>query len=38
MGKTRCVFKKIGKIEGTLHARTGMIRVRNEEDLTEQKR
>ena len=30
MGKTRCVFKKIGKIEGTLHARTGMIRVRNE--------
>ena len=30
MGRTRCVFKKIGKIEGTLHARTGIIRVRNE--------
>ena len=34
MGKTRYLFKKIGWIEGTLHARTDM-RVRNGQDLTE---
>ena len=33
--KTRDVFKKIGAIKGTFHARMGMIRDRNEKDLTE---
>ena len=35
MGKTRDLFKKIGDIKGTIHARMGMIRDRNEKDLTE---
>ena len=35
MGKTRDLFKKIGDIKGTLHARMGMIKDRNRKDLTE---
>ena len=35
MGKTRDLFKKIGDIKGTFHARMGMIKDRNSEDLTE---
>ena len=35
MGKTRNFFKKIGDIKGTFHARMGVIKDRNGEDLTE---
>ena len=35
MGKTRDLFKEIGDIEGTLHAKMGMIKERNGKDLTE---
>ena len=35
MGKTTDLFKKIGDIKGTFHARMGMIKDRNETDLTE---
>ena len=35
MGKTRDLFKKIGDIKGTFHARAGMIKDRNGKDLTE---
>ena len=35
MGKTRDLFKKIGDISGTLHARIGTIKDRNDKDLTE---
>ena len=35
LGKTRDLFKKIGDIKGTFHARTGMIKDRNGKDLTE---
>ena len=35
MGKARNVFKKIGDIKGKFHARMGMIRDRNGNDLTE---
>jgi len=35
MGKTRGLFKKIGDIKGTFHARMGMIKHRNSKDLTE---
>ena len=35
MGKTRNVFKKIGGIKGTFHARMGMIKDRNCKDPTE---
>ena len=35
MGKTRDLFKKIGDIMGTNHARMGMIKDRNGKDLTE---
>ena len=35
MRKTRDLFKKIGAIMGTFHARMRMIRDRNEKDLTE---
>ena len=35
MGKTRDLFKKIGEIKGTFHARMGMIKDRNSIDLTE---
>ena len=37
MGKTRDLFKKIGAIKGTFHARMGMIKDRNDKDLTEAK-
>ena len=35
MGKTRDLFKKIGNIEVTFHAKMGMIKDRNGKDLTE---
>ena len=35
MGKTRDLFKKIGDIKGTFHARMGTIQDRNRKDLTE---
>ena len=38
MGKTRDLFKKIGAIKGTFHARMGMIKDRNGKDLAEEKR
>jgi len=34
-GKTRNLFKKIEDIQGTFHARIGMIKDRNGKDLTE---
>ena len=34
MGKTRHLFKKIGGIKGTFHARMGKIKNRNGKDLT----
>ena len=37
MAKTRDVFKKIGDIKGTFHARMCMIKDRNGKDLTEPK-
>ena len=35
LGKTRYLFKKTGDSKGTFHARMGMIKDRNGEDLTE---
>ena len=35
MGKIKDLFKKIGDIKGTFHARMGMIKDRNRKDLTE---
>ena len=35
MGKTRDFFKKIGVIKATFHAKMGMIKDRNIQDLTE---
>ena len=35
MGKTRDLFKKIGDIKGSFHARMGMIKDRNGMDLKE---
>ena len=35
MVKTRDVFKKIGAIKGTFHARLGTVKDRNCKDLTE---
>ena len=35
MGYTRDLFKKIGEIKGTFHARMAMIKDRNGRDLTE---
>ena len=35
MGKTRDLFKKIGDIKGTFHARIGMVKDRKSKDLTE---
>ena len=32
MGMTRDLFKKIGNIKGTFHARMGMIKDRNSKD------
>ena len=36
MGKNRDLFKKIGNIKGTFHARMGTIKDRNSMDLTEE--
>ena len=38
MGKIRDLFKKIEGIKGPFLARMGMIKDRNDKDLTEQKR
>ena len=35
MGETSNLFKKIGAIKGTFHARMGTIKDRNGKDLTE---
>ena len=35
LGKARDLFKKIGDIKGTFHARMGTIKDRNGKDLTE---
>ena len=35
MGKTRNLFKKIGDLKMTFHAKMGMIKDRNSKDLTE---
>ena len=35
MGKTRDVFKKIGDIKGTFHARIGMTEDKNNKNITE---
>ena len=35
MGNTRDLFKKIGVIKGTFHAKIGSIKDRNGKDLTE---
>ena len=35
MGKTRDLFKKIRDIKGTFHAKMGLIKDRNDMDLTE---
>ena len=35
MGKIRDLFKKIGDIKGTFHARMGTIKDKNGKDLTE---
>ena len=35
MGRTRDLFKKIGDIKGTFHAKMGSIKDRNGKDLTE---
>ena len=37
MEKTRDLFKKMGGIKGTFHARIGTIKGRNGKDLTEAK-
>ena len=34
MGKTRDLFKEIGAIKGTFHARMSMIKGRSSKDLT----
>ena len=34
MGKTRDLFKKIGEMKGTFHARMGTTKDRNGKDLT----
>ena len=38
MEQTRDLFKKIGDIKGTVHAKMGTKKDRNGQDLTEQKR
>ena len=35
MGKTRYLFKKIRDTKGTFHAKMGLIKDRNDMDLTE---
>ena len=37
MGKTRDLFKKVGDIKRTFHARMGTIKDRNNKDLIEAK-
>ena len=37
MRNTRDIFKKIGAIKGTFHARMGTVKDRNDKDLTEAK-
>ena len=37
MRRTRDLFKKIGDIKGTFHAKMGRIKERNGKDLTEAK-
>ena len=37
MGKTRELFKKIGAIKGTFHAKMGTVKDRNGKDITEAK-
>ena len=34
MGRTRDLFKKTGDIKGTFHARMGLMKDRNDVDLT----
>ena len=34
MGKTRHLFKKIGEIKGTFHAKMGTIKDKNSKNLT----
>ena len=36
MGKTRDLFKKIGDIKGTFHARMGTVKDRNSKDLKDE--
>ena len=36
MGKTRYLFKKIGGTKGIFHSRLGMIKDRNDKDVTEE--
>ena len=36
MGKTRDLFRKIGEIKGTFHARVDTIKDRNSKDLTKE--
>ena len=36
MRKTRYLFKKIGDIKGTFHARMGTVKDRNGKDITEE--
>ena len=38
MGKISDLFKKIGDIKGTFHARMGTIKKKNSKDLKKQKR
>ena len=38
MKKTRDLFKKIGDIKGIFHARMGMLKDRNNKELTEKKK
>ena len=38
IGKARDLFKKIGDIKGTFHARMGTIKKKNSKDLKKQKR
>ena len=35
MGKTRDLFKKVGEIKGTFHAKMGTVKDGNGKDLTE---
>ena len=35
MGKIKDLFKKVGDVKGTFHARMGPIKDRNGKDLTE---